>query len=105
GARAPSVLFENPAFSALPVLFLFGAPLVVLLLAGSYGDLDFHFTLFPVYGGRDYRLPLALDQADQAVDFAPMQQQAAGAHRVRCDMGGYRRQRRDQAAEQEGLAV
>src|SRR5699024_5467409 len=54
---------------AVPVAFLFGGAFVVRLLALGQSDLDLDVVAFPVHGGRYQRVALALDGADEFVDF------------------------------------
>jgi len=100
-----SSVFHDAAFLALPVTILLRAALVVGLLTSRDGDFDFDFAFGPVHGGRNQGLTLTLDQTDQSVEFAPMEQQAAIACRIGMHVGGGRSQRCDVAAEQKGIAV
>src|SRR5690625_3536842 len=70
---------------------------------------DGHFNLdaapLPVHGGGDDGAPPTFHHAYEAGDIAAVQQQSAGVHGAWPNVGGYRRQRRDQSAVKDGLVV
>src|SRR5690606_6217914 len=70
---------HDPLLLALPVAFLRGVALVVLLLALGQGDLQLDLVALPVHRGGHDGVAVALDAADQLVDLVPVQQQLAGA--------------------------
>jgi hypothetical protein len=94
--RAHGALFFD-----LPVALLFGIALVVFLLAAGQADLDFDLVALPVHRGGHQGVALALDGADQLVDFLAMQQQFAGASVFGDDVGGGADQWRYRCADQE----
>src|SRR5512143_2400134 len=89
----------------VPVTFLLGVALVMVLLAARERDLDLDTIVLPVHRGRHDRVTLALDRADQLVDFLFVQQQLARAPIIGNDMGRRRQQRRNRRPEQVDLAV
>ncbi|MNI33506.1 hypothetical protein D3C73_874610 [compost metagenome] len=61
--------------------------------------------LAPVPGQAHAGVTLLLHGSGQLFQFAPVEQQLAGAHRVGDDVGAGGRQGRDVAAEQPGFAI
>src|SRR5690348_15031638 len=101
----PVVCTQRALLLDVPLALFFAGALVVRLLAARNADLDLGAIALPVHGERDQGQALALDRADQLVDFGAMQQQLAGAAIVGNDMGRGRDQRRDRCPEQEQLAA
>jgi hypothetical protein len=99
------MLLHGALLVAFPVALLDRGALVVQLLALGDADLELDPALFPVHGGGHQGVALAFDQADELVELVAVQQQFAGARRVRRDVGGGAQQRVDGAAEDEGLAI
>src|SRR5690606_16970786 len=64
---------HDPLLLALPVAFLGGVALVVLLLALGQGDFQLDLVATPVHRGRHDGVAVALHTADQLVDLAPVQ--------------------------------
>src|SRR5688572_19699654 len=71
--------FERVRLIALPVAVLLRSALVVLLLALGEADGHFDVVFAPVELECDERVALALDEARQAIDLAPVQQHLADA--------------------------
>ena len=87
------------ALLALPVLFFLGGPLVMHLLAFCQPDIKFHPAFAPVQIEWNQRISLALDGANQAIEFVPVEQKFAGSRRIRANMGRGRPERRDVCAK------
>src|SRR6185437_16422333 len=87
GRLSPAVVgAQRPLFFEVPLSLLCVRALVVRLLAARDADLDLGAIALPVHRERDQGKALALDRADQLVDFGAMQQQLAGAAIVGDDM-------------------
>lgn len=98
-------VFEQPLFFPFPVPILVACPLVMEFFTLCDADLQFRHAFLPIQGCRHQGIALALDQADQFIQLAAMQQQFAGADGVRVDMGGGSAEGHDMGAEQERLAI
>src|SRR5471032_3464145 len=92
-------------FFAFPVALFLGFAFVVELLALCKADLAFHAAALVVEVQRDKRMTFLLDLADELRDLFTVQQQLAGADRVRMDVGRCFGQWADVRADQEQLSV
>src|SRR5512143_735926 len=97
------LLPQRALFFPIPVAFLLGVALVVVLFAARECDLDLDAIVLPVHRGRHDRVALALDRTDQLVDLLLVQQQLARAPVVGDDMRRCRQQRWNRRAEQVDL--
>src|SRR5690606_15363126 len=88
-------LAHDALFLAVPVTLFFGSAFVEQLLTLHQGDLAFYLVLFPVERERDAGIACLIHLADDLGDFLGVQQQFAGAGRVRNHMGRGGVQRRD----------
>ncbi len=97
--------FQHPLHFPIGFTLLDGCALVVRLFTLGEADFQLGAAMLPVELQRDEGVALALGGADQLVQFLAVQQQLAGARRVRLDMRGGRGQRREMRAHQERLVV
>ena len=92
-------------FFALPVALFFGIALVVFLLASRKANFHFDLVAFPVHGDGYERVTLALDGADQLIDFLFVQKQFARAPIHRDHVCGRTDEWRDGGADQKDLSL
>src|SRR5690606_19459062 len=93
--QALDLMLEQAFLVARPVALALVGPLVVQLLALGQAEFELGPAPGPVEIERNEGVALPLGGADQAVEFLAGQQQLAAAGRVRLDVGGSCRQRRD----------
>src|SRR5579863_8415695 len=109
-AKVPLQAPSSPATKqsrpvALPVAFLLGRALVVLLLALGEADLQLGAAVLPVQLQRHDGVSAPLGGADQAVELAPVQQQFARAHRIGHLVRGGGSEWGDVCADEECFAI
>src|SRR5689334_5994442 len=97
--------FQDTLLLALPVAFLFSLPFVVLLFAFRETDSQLDFAALEMHVQRQHRVAGPFNAADQPAYLLLVQQELAGAHGVRLEMRGHRRQRTDMTADQIYFAV
>jgi hypothetical protein len=75
------------------------------MFAARQRNFQLGLAALPVQCRRHQGITFAFHCTDQPVQLAPVQQQFAGARRVRHDMGGCTQQWRDMKTEQPGLVI
>ena len=99
------MFFKNTSLLALPVAILVCGSLVVLLLAFGETHFELGATLVPVQVERYQCKSLALNGADQPVEFLTVQQQLAASSRVGLYVCGRGLQRLPGAADRPHRCV
>ncbi len=99
------VAAQEALFLAVPVAFPLGGALVELLLPFGQGDVQLGQSALPVQAHRHAGVAVLLHAAEDAGEFAPVQEQLAVAQRVRGDVSAGGGERLDAGAEQVGLPV
>ena len=103
--QSAHVLLHDFLLLTLPVALFLGFAFVVHFFTFRHADFTFDAAVQKMQIERNQRVAGTLDFADQLADFSLVEQEFAGAYRIRVDMGGGGRQGADMGAEQVNLAI